>query len=263
MPDALVLAGGEANPALAHGVPNKAFVSLAGRPMVEFVLRALRAARSVRRVAIVAPLPLPPGLAASVDVAVADRGTMLNNVDAGLRALEGTGRVLVAGADIPLLTPGVVDAFVEAGLALDAGIVYGVVRREDVLREFPAIGKTFVRLREGTLTGGSLFLFDPWAFARAQNAIDRALRARKRPWELARLFGPRTVLGLLTGTLRISDLEEAVERLTGVRARALICPTPEIAIDVDSPETLSLVRERLAGAPGRPAPQQAERMERP
>jgi molybdopterin-guanine dinucleotide biosynthesis protein A len=263
MPDALVLAGGKADPALAGGVPNKAFTPIAGRPMVEFVLGALRAARSVRRVAIVAPLPIPPGVASSVDVAIGDRGTLLGNVDAGLSALEGTERVLAAAADIPLLTPGVVDAFVEAGLALDAAIVYGVVRREDVLREFPAIGKTFVRLREGTLTGGSLILLDPRAFARARDAIDRAVRARKRPWELARLLGLRTVLGLLTGTLRIPDLEERVGRLTGVRARALVCPSPEIAIDVDSPETLALVRWRLGGGSSAPSAYEPERIGRP
>jgi len=262
MLDAVVLAGGEADPALAPGVPSKAFAPLSGRPMVEFVLGALRAARSVRRVAIVAPMPLPPGVAASVDVAVPDRGALLDNVAAGLSALEGPSPVLAAGADIPLLTPGAVDAFVEAGLALDAEIVYGVVRREDVLREFPGISKTFVRLREGTLTGGSLILLDPRAFARARSAIERAVRARKRPWDLARLFGLRTVLGLLTGTLQIPDLEGRVTRLTGVRARALVCRTPEIAIDVDSPETLSLVRGRLSAA-GRPGPQQAERLARP
>jgi GTP:adenosylcobinamide-phosphate guanylyltransferase len=263
MPDALVLAGGKADPALARGVPNKAFVPLAGRPMVEFVLGALRAARSVRRVAIVAPLPLPQSVAASVDVAIGDRGTLLDNVDAGLSALGGTERVLATAADIPLLTPGVVDAFVEAALALDAGIVYGVVRREDVLREFPAIGKTFVRLREGTLTGGSLILIDPRAFARVRSAIERAVRARKRPWELARLFGLRTVLGLLTGTLRIPDLEERVGRLTGVRARALISPSPEIAIDVDSPESLALVRGRLGGESSAPSAHEPERIGRP
>jgi len=263
MPDALVLAGGEANPALAHGVPNKAFAPLSGRPMVEFVLGALRAARSIRRVAIVAPMPLPAGAAGYVDVAVADRGTLLDNVAAGLSALGGTSPVLATGADIPLLTPGAIDAFVEAGLALDAEIVYGVVRREDVCREFPGIRKTFVRLREGTLTGGSVILLDPRAFTRARSAIERAVRARKRPWELARLFGLRTVFGLLTGTLRIPALERRVAHLTGVRARALVCRTPEIAIDVDSQETLSIVRERLAGAPGRPAPHQAERMARP
>jgi hypothetical protein len=198
-----------------------------------------------------------------VDIAIGDRGALLDNVDAGLSALEGTERVLTAAADIPLLTPGVVDAFVEAGLALDAAIVYGVVRREDVLREFPAIGKTFVRLREGTLTGGSLILLDPRAFARARDAIDRAVRARKRPWELARLLGLRTVLGLLTGTLRIPDLEERVGRLTGVRARALVCPSPEIAIDVDSPETLALVRWRLGGGSSAPSAYEPERIGRP
>jgi len=263
MPDALVLAGGQADPALAPGVPNKAFTPLAGRPMVEFVLRALRGASSVRRVALVGPLPLPPALAAYVDLAIEDRGALLDNVAAGLAALGGAGWVLAAGADIPLLTPRVVDAFVEAARAIDAEIVYGVVRREDVLREAPAIRKTFVRLREGTLTGGSLVLLDARAFTRARSAIDRAVRARKRPWDLARLFGPRTVFGLLTGTLRIPELEDRVARLAGVRARALVCPSPEIAIDVDSPESLVLVRLRLAGGSGSPAPDPTERAARP
>lgn len=248
MPDALVLAGGPADPALPPDVPNKAFLPFAGRPMVEFVLRALRGASTIRRVALVGP-ELPPALSAYVDLAIEDQGALLDNVAAGLRALGGPGRVLAAGADLPLLTPRAVDAFVEAAQGVDAEIVYGVVRREDVLRVAPAIRKTFVRVREGTLTGGSLVLLDPGAFARAQSAIARAIRARKHPWELARLFGLRTVWGLCTGTLRIPDLERRVARLAGVQARALICPAPEIAIDVDSPETLGLLRERLVARP--------------
>jgi len=139
---------------------------------------------------------------------------------------------------------------VKAATALDAECVYGVVRREDVRQELPGVRKTFVRLREGTFTGGSLILLDPAAFARARAAIDRAIRARKQPWTLARMFGLRTLLGLLTGTLRIPELERRAFLLTGIRARALICRTPEIALDIDTPETLAAVGARLAGRLG-------------
>lgn len=262
MPDAVVLAGGRPDPALGEGVPNKAFVPLLGRPMVEFVLAALRQASSIRRIALVGPLPFPPAVAAYVDIAVAEGGTMLDNVAAGLSALGPQGPVLVVGADVPLLTPHAIDAFVGAAAPLDAEIVYGVVRREDVLREFPRARKTFVRLRDGTLAGGSLILLEPRAFTRARPAIERAIRARKRPWELARLFGFGTLVGLLAGTLRIPALERRAASLIGVRARALVCPTPEIGMDVDTPEMLALVRERLARVHGAPAPRQVEGMAR-
>jgi GTP:adenosylcobinamide-phosphate guanylyltransferase len=255
MPDALVLAGGRPDPALPQGIPNKAFVPLCGRPMVEFVLGALRAASSIRRIALVGPDPLPSAVAGRVDLAVGDRGGLLDNVAAGLAAVGGGDRVLAVAADIPLLTPHAVDAFADAASALDAEIVYGVVRRDDVVRALPGVRKTFVRLREGTFTGGSLVLLDPGAFGRARVAIDRAIRARKRPWELARMLGVRTVLGLVTGTLEIATLEQRVAALTGIRARALICRASEIAIDVDTPAALAAVSARLADRMGASAPQ--------
>ena len=254
MPDALVLAGGQPNPVLAPGAPNKSFALLLGRPMVEFVLAALRGASSIRRIALVAPPPVSAAVAAIVNVPVAERASLLENVSAGLAALEGSGRVLVLGADIPLVTPGMIDVFVETAGALDADIVYAVVRRDDALREFPRVRKTFVRLRDGVLTGGSLILLDPGAYTRARPAIERAIQARKRPWELARLFGMRTVLGLLTGTLQLPALERRAEALTGVRARALICSSPEVGMDVDTAEMLAIVEERLAARPAPAAP---------
>jgi GTP:adenosylcobinamide-phosphate guanylyltransferase len=259
MPDALVLAGGRPDPGLPQGVPNKAFIPLCGRPMVEFVLQALRAAGSVNRIVLVAPAPFLPGIAGH-DLAIGDRGDLLDNIAEGLGAVGQGSPVLAAAADIPLLTPSVVDAFVGAASALEAECVYGVVRREDVRQELPGVRKTFIRLREGTFTGGSLVLLDPGAFARARPAIARAIRARKQPWTLARMFGLRTLLGLLTGTLRIPELEQRAFLLTGIRARALICRTPELALDVDTPEMLAAVGARLAGRLGIPAGPPAKRM---
>ena len=263
MPDALVLAGGRPDPALPQGLPNKAFVPLCGRTMVEFVLEALRAASSVRRVAMVGPDPLPPTVRPYLSLAIGDRGSMLDNVAAGLAALSSSDRVLAAAADIPLLTPEAVDAFITAARSLDADIVYSVVRREDVVREAPEIRKTSVRLREGTFTGGSLILLEPRAFGRVRTVLDRAVRARKRPWELAGLFGLRAVVGLLTGTLTIPDLERRAALLTGIRAKALICRAPEVAIDVDTPEMLAAVSARLTQRLRPAAPRPPERTVRP
>jgi molybdopterin-guanine dinucleotide biosynthesis protein A len=256
MPDAVVLAGGQFDPALPQGVPNKAFAPICGRPMVEFVLRALRAATSIRRIILVGPASLSPAVAVHADLVVAQRGTLLDNVAAGLAAASGS-RVVLVAADIPLLTASAVDAFLDAAGALDAELVYPAVRRDDLKRVIPRIRKTFVQLREGTFAGGSLVLLDPRVFESARTAIDRAVRARKRPWELARLFGPRTLIGLATGRLSVPDLERRAMEITGVRVRALLSETPEIAIDVDTPEMLEAcaarLTRRLGTLPPRPA----------
>ncbi len=253
MPDELVLAGGRRDSALAGGVRPKAFAPLCGRTMVEFVLSALRDAPSIGRIALVGPLPLPPAVAAHVDVPVGERGPLLENVAAGLRALDGDAPVLAAAADIPLLTGRAVEAFLAAAGVRDVDVAYGIVPREDVVRAFPRVHKTFVRLRDGTFTGGSLVLLRPQAFHAVRPLIERVIQARKRPWDLARLFGMRTVLGLLTGRLRIGELEQRAAMMTGIRARAIISHDPEIALDVDRAEALAAIQEHLERLTASPA----------
>lgn len=226
---------------------------IGGRAMVEYVLAALRAVPRLDRIALVGPHPLPPAVAARVDVAVPDGGEMLGNLAAGLAALAGRAPVLVAAADIPLLTAAAVDAFLDAALALECDIAYGIVPRDDVMREFPAARKTFVRVRDGVFAGGSLVLVRPPAFPRARDAIAGAIGARKNPLALARLLGPGAVLGLLTGTLAIAELEKRVADVSGVRARAVICRHPGIGLDVDRPEALTMIRDRLSAADSPPA----------
>ncbi len=222
--------------------------------MVEFVLAALRAAPRIGRIALVGPHPLPGPVADRVDLAVRERGELLENVAAGLAALGGEDPVLAAAADIPLLTAQGVTAFLDAAAALEGDVWYGAVPYDEVTRAFPDVRKTSVRLRDGTFTGGSLVLLRPHAFVRARPLLEQAVGARKRPWELARLFGPATLVALAAGRLRIADLEERVVQLAGVRARAVICRYPEIAIDVDRPEMLAVIRRHLTERAARTSP---------
>ncbi len=251
--DAVVLAGGRPDPGLTGQALPKAFAPLRGRAMVEWVLDALRSTPRIGRITLVGPDPLPAAVAARADLSVRERGGLLENAAAGLAALAADGPVLVAAADIPLLTPRAVEAFLDAAASIDADVWYPAVPREDVERMYPGAAKTFVRFRDGAFTGGSVILLRPEAFHRARPHIEWAVRARKRPWELARLFGVATLVGLATGGLRIADAEARAERIAGIRARAVICRYPELAIDVDRLETLAWIRrlldERRASAP--------------
>jgi molybdopterin-guanine dinucleotide biosynthesis protein A len=243
--DAIVLAGGAPAPELTGGDLPKAFAPLGAATMVERVLAALSASARIGRITLVGPAPLPAAVAAAVALPVAQRGGLLDNLSAGLAAAGGTAPVLVAAADVPLLTADAVAGFLDEALAADVDVAYAIVPRADVERAAPGVRKTFVRLADGAFTGGSLVLLRPEAFARARPVLERAVRARKRPWELARLFGIATLAGLATGRLRIAALEQRAEAVAGLRARAIICRDAGVALDVDTPEMLEVVRRRL------------------
>jgi molybdopterin-guanine dinucleotide biosynthesis protein A len=245
--DAVVLAGGPPAPELTGSMLPKAFVAIGAASMAEHVLAALRGVSRIHRIALVAPPPVPPRAAAAATVVVDAQGAVLDNLSAGLAVVgdAADGFILAAAADVPLLSPAAVADFLDAALAAETDAAYAIVPSEDVHRIAPGIRKTFVRLADGMFTGGSLVLLRRGAFERARPLIERAVRARKRPWELARLFGPATLVGLATGRLTIAALERRAEAL-GIRARAVVCRDAGVALDVDTVEMLAFARARAA-----------------
>jgi GTP:adenosylcobinamide-phosphate guanylyltransferase len=257
---AVVLGGGRDDDPLAAaaGVAVKALVPLHGEPMAVHVLRALRSG-GVERVVYVGPVTAD--FERLVDVNVPARGELLENLRAGLEAVpvesapkESGGdaaRVLVATADIPLLTP----EAVRDVLARDSGVglVYPVVPMTASERMFPGGKRTTARLREGRFTGGNLFLLEPRLVDAFLPRLQFILDNRKNVLRLAGMFGIGTILKLLLGTLSIPELEGAVSRILGVPARALVSTYAGIGFDVDKLEDLEVVLKHLE--PVRQAPE--------
>ncbi|WP_424950483.1 nucleotide-diphospho-sugar transferase [Deinococcus sp.] len=258
--DAVVLGGGDPGDpfAAAHGVAIKTQVPLAGRPMALYVLRALRACPQVGRVAYVGPVP--KGGEALVDLRVTDHGTLIGNLEVGVDALRlpegqhGAGaperdahttrrRVMVITADIPLITAAMLSEVLLA--APNAGLVYPIVRKEDCERAYPGVKRTYARLKDGTFTGGNLFLIDAALVGLFLPRLREVLVARKQPFRLAALIGPLVLLRLLAGQLSIAQLEERVGRILGVRAQALVTPHAAIGTDIDKEADLELARRFL------------------
>ncbi|HET8814619.1 MAG TPA: 2-C-methyl-D-erythritol 4-phosphate cytidylyltransferase [Solirubrobacterales bacterium] len=124
---------------LGAGGP-KAFVPLAGRPMIEWSIDALRACDSVRSIVVAAP-PGHIGELAGHDLAVVSGGaTRAQSVANALEAV-GTGYVAIHDAARPLLTPGLVEALVadldanpEAAGVIAAAPVTDTIKRVEQTR---------------------------------------------------------------------------------------------------------------------------------
>lgn len=247
MVDAIVLAGGEAEPGLSPGLPNKGFLEIAGRPLVGYVVAAVRRAQGIARVAVVGPPdPLRSVLSGDLTV-VPDTGGIMDNVVRAVQALGAVGRTVVAASDIPLLTGPVVEEFLAACARKPADVYYAIVPKEAMDQQFPTAQKTYVTLTDGTFCGGSLMLFDSRVMDRVRPFVERVIAARKKPWLLAQLFGWAIVLRFASGRLSIAELVARAAEVVGLAVMPVIIPRPELALDVDvgKPENLELIRTAL------------------
>jgi len=254
--NAVVLAGGgpDGVSALEPGAPNKAFVRIAGTPLVARALGALRATPRVARIVVVAPPQVAGDAAlAAADEVRPDGPRMLDSLISGLAGFPPDDLVLVAASDLPVLSVAAVDEFLDALPTRDLDVAYAILERTLHLARYPQVPHTWARLRDGAYCGGGLVALRPRVLARLGAVLDALGAARKSPLRLAALFGWDVLARLLLGTLRLSDAERRASALLGAPAGAIRSTHPEIAVNVDRPSDVALANELLDVAPKTPA----------
>ncbi|MGL5513835.1 MAG: nucleotidyltransferase family protein, partial [Sporomusa sp.] len=168
--------------------------------------------------------------------------TILETIDQGMKALGHANRTLVVTADIPLLTPAAIEDFLDQCAGLDADLYYPIIAWTDHERRFPGNKRTYVRLKEGTFTGGNIFLVNPKIVDQCMKVAERIIANRKNPLKLCCLLGWTFVIQFIFGTLRLKQVEERVETILGVKGAVIQSQYAELGLDVDKPSDLDLVR---------------------
>lgn len=253
---ALVLAAdrGPDDPvARAGGKRRKCLVEVGGVAMLERVVAALAASSRVGRIVVSIDeadllcglAGLRGGLAEGRISAVVSAATPSESVLAAIEALPDGLPLLVTTADHALLTTAMVDHFLAESSTANADVSAGLAASALVLGRYPGALRTFHRYRDERYSGANLFAFLTPQSVAAVRFWRRIERERKRPWRMAKNFGPRLLVGYL---LRIWTLDEAVAaagRRLGLKAVAVKMPFAEAAIDVDKPEDLALAKSIL------------------
>ncbi|HBR33284.1 MAG TPA: hypothetical protein DD734_01515, partial [Firmicutes bacterium] len=63
--------------------------------------------------------------------------------------------------------------------------------------------------------------------------------------QLSRLLGFKFLVKLLTGRLKVAEIEARVEEILGMKGAGVLSLYPEIGVDVDKPSDLALARALL------------------
>jgi len=249
--DAVVLAGGGKPEPLTEQeqVSNKAFILVNGRPLLAYILDALQDAPSINKIVVVGPGEELRGLSEEGYgfEPVQERGSMLDNLAAGFEAVDRERLCLVVTGDIPLINASVIETFLGLCDPHDHDLYYPVLDRETCVRHFPETERTYVRLKEGRLTGGNVGLVNPAWYLENRARLEMFISYRKKPVKMIRILPLGLVLKFIFKQLSVRDLELYLSRLLKFRAKAVPCSLVELGLDVDKISDLAVVKEVLKG----------------
>ncbi len=256
--DCIILAGGVNRRSLHPGYrPDyKALFELEGKASIVYVYEALRGCSDVERIAVVGPedrlAPLLP------EVSFHSPGNSLfESIQAALGCFQETSHVLIATADLPLLQTHHVGRFLKAcqpHLAERDQLFLSVVPRDSFVGDFSDFGKNFNRFRDLTLSHGNLAVVTPSLLEnrKAMDKIDAIYAHRTSPIGSALALGPWLGLSFVVGVhffplMRLDSFADQLSRAFHIEMKAIRCPFPEVALDLDEESDLILIRRRLEG----------------
>jgi molybdopterin-guanine dinucleotide biosynthesis protein A len=246
--NAIVLAGGredlEGN---VHGY--KSLLALNGRPMIDYVVEALKNTPDVGEIAVVGPVDeLSPYISDKVDYIISEGDSMMDNVIFGLRPFQNDDRVLFLSSDIPFITPDAISHFIKQSCLTDADFCYPIVERSVNEAKFSGFKRTYVRLKEGAFTGGNIMYVKPSLVTNHKELIEDLIAMRKEPINMIELFGAGLAIDLAIGRASIEAIEKRIEQMLNIKAKAIISPYPEISQDIDKNDDIKAALRIFEGA---------------
>jgi len=254
--DAVVLAGGllnEEDPLFSHipeSLPKyKAFLKVGEKSALQWVLDVLDSSKAVENIILVGQ-PVENGFSSTKPIYfLEDSGSLIENIISGVnfssKVNPGTAYSLIATGDVPLIKPEMVDWVVANAEKLKVDIAYHVITEEVMEGRFPGSNRTFAPLKGARVCGGDLHVVSHKVVKENTDLWKRLTEARKSVFKQAAIFGPRLLFGLLLRQFDLEQLADYLGKRLGLRAKAVVCPYAEVAMDVDKPHQLELVRQDL------------------
>jgi molybdopterin-guanine dinucleotide biosynthesis protein A len=242
--NAIVLAGDSKKGFIQEGVNNKSLLPIKGKLMVEYVIDALRESAMIDKISISGSSDiLKEHLGDKVDYYMEDRNTLFDNIKAGLEPFANDEAVLVVTSDIPMISGWMITDLVQRCTKQGGDFCYPIVEKSLNEERFPGVDRTYIRLKEGTYTGGNAVYLNPAIIDTCEEFAKKVIAFRKQPLKTGRMLGVKFLVGLMMGLLTIPEVEERVSNLLNIKASAIIVPYPEIGNDVDKPSDLEMVMQ--------------------
>lgn len=251
--DIIIPAGGIPRPnhpiyKYTQGKP-KALLDVAGKPMIQWVLDAVSEAKSVGHVAVV-------GVEGSVDLSckkpmsvLPNQNNMVENLRAGVRRIlelnPSAEYVMTCTSDIPLVTPEAFDWIVEHAQKSRHEFYLTMITKEAMMTRYPGSKRRTDRFTDVEVRGADITVVKPRIILQGGIA-DTLKQLRHNTWKQLVFIGFDTLLLIRLRRLDLAGFAKRLAQKHGLDWSPLVCPYPEIAMDVDFPNELELARRVLS-----------------
>jgi len=244
----LILAGqreGVVDPLCAEaGVERKAVIPINGRPMIDYVLSALDGAGLSKPYWV-------SGFDADYDARLTQSSSAPGPAGSALMAFkEGIPTpAMMTTCDHPLLTTEMLNYFVNQSAQSDMDFTIGLAEKSVIQPVYPNTKRTYLKFKDNSVSGCNLFYI---ANAKGWEAIrfwEHAQHHRKNPLKLASKFGMGIFFRYLLGQLTLEGAFKYASKRMNIKAKPILLPFAEAAIDVDKPSDKVLVEGILKRRP--------------
>jgi GTP:adenosylcobinamide-phosphate guanylyltransferase len=251
--DAIVLAGGiptKKDPLYEKAAgAQKSMLSIAGKPMVQWVLDALSGSQLTDTVVVIG-VDNNDNLSCTKElVFLPDKGSLIENIQLGCAYLAKIhpmeSHTLSISADIPAITSEIIDSCISTYQQLKVDVCYSVLERKVIEDRYPNSRRTYLKFKDVEVCGGDLNCLNKTAALNPSGVWQQLIQNRKKPLRQAALIGWGTLARLLLRQLTLDSAIEAVCRRVGITGKALLQPYAEIGMDVDKPFQFEMVEKDL------------------
>lgn len=251
----LLLAGGKTKHALKKitGQEYKALMTINkinSQPIIYHIIKILRDTKYIAKIYVAGPEKVNNLISPQVDEAIPSGPTIMDTLKTSASLFQDEPYILIVTSDIPLILSKHIENFLGKCLTNSGfDLYYSIIKKEIYTQSFPDpnLRRIYANLVEGSFTGGNVFLINPRVIIDCADIIEQFILFRKHPLKMARILGKRIVIKYLKKYLSIRDLEKMVPHyLKGYTGKAILAD-PEIALDIDKPVQLEVVRKMQKG----------------
>ena len=246
--NALILAGTKEKGPLeiAENVDNKALIMINGKPMIDYIVDALKNSENIDQIIVVGPeKELSPYIGKKVRKILNPGNSILENMESGFNFFDSNDNLLILTSDIPLITPEAIDEFLKICTERKAYIGYPLITKENIMKKYPETIRTYVTMKEGIFCGGNIVFFKPEVFYQQKKLIKELFENRKSTWKYVKILGLKFIFKFIFKTLTLEEVERRVTGIIGYNSIAVMISHPEVMIDLDKISDLELIREYL------------------
>jgi molybdopterin-guanine dinucleotide biosynthesis protein A len=248
--DAIILAGTHQDKTKHILGKNKAFLKINNRPIIDYVVSAVKKANTINRVYVLGPKKKLSAILSGCTIIQerkSDTENLLENIKHALNSIKDKKEnYLFVGCDIPLLKSHMVDDFVKKSENIEKDLILpytpATVYKSNPITKKMSGNFHFGRFKEGKYRLGNMVIANA---SKINNpSIDSIYNHRKlqsgpiyerisNALYFISVAGLKNCLKLAFGKVSISEFETEIEKKFGISVKVKIVKHPEISLDVD------------------------------